>query len=168
MAKKKDDKEKTTRLTEQQKRLCWNVVVLSMTQTEAYKDAYPNYGTDKNAQVNASKTLAKPHVRAYCEELKAMMLQTSMLNAQLVTAELMRLAFDESVSVANRIKCLDRLAKIVGMYHDETKEVNLKLIQVGLTDENGKDLPKLEDNDNGRIMGGNFVEIEDDDDDYDQ
>ena len=149
--------EKKTKLTEGQKKLCWNVVVEGLTQKEAYMDAYPNCGSEYQAQCNASKTLSKPHVRAYCDELKETMLKTSMLNAQLVTSELMKIAFDEKVSTANRLKALDKLARVCGMY-EENKTIDIRMINVGIVED---DKPRLEDNNDGQIVSAPFVTRED-------
>ncbi len=150
---------KTTRLTDSQKKLCWNIVIEGMTQKEAYMDAYPNCGSEYQAQCNASKTLSKPHVKAYCDELRGTMLKTSMLNAQLVTSELMRIAFDEKVSTANRLKALDKLARVCGMY-EENKTIDIRMINVGIVED---DTPKLEDNMDGQIVSAPFVTIDDED-----
>ena len=157
----KDEKER--KLTEAQKKLCWNYVIEGMTQKEAYLEAYPNCGSEYQAQVNASKTLAKPHVKAYCEELRATMLKTSMLNAQLVTAELMNIAFDPKVSTANRLKALDKLAKVCGMY-EENKTIDIRMINVGIIEDDRPQPPQLEDNNNGQVISAPFVSITDDDD----
>ena len=150
--------EKKTKLTDSQKKLCWNIVVEGMTQKEAYMDAYPNCGSEYQAQCNASKTLSKPHVKAYCDELRETMLKTSMLNAQLVTSELMKIAFDEKVSTANRLKALDKLARVCGMY-EENKTIDIRMINVGIVED---DTPRLEDNKDGQIVSAPFVTIEDD------
>lgn len=144
-------------LTDSQKKLCWNIVVEGMTQKEAYMDAYPNCGSEYQAQCNASKTLSKPHVKAYCDELRDTMLKTSMLNAQLVTSELMKIAFDEKVSTANRLKALDKLARVCGMY-EENKTIDIRMINVGIVED---DKPRLEDNRDGQIVSAPFVTIED-------
>ena len=149
--------EKKARLTDSQKKLCWNIVVEGMTQKEAYMDAYPNCGSEYQAQCNASKTLSKPHVKAYCDELRDTMLKTSMLNAQLVTSELMKIAFDEKVSTANRLKALDKLARVCGMY-EENKTIDIRMINVGIVED---DKPRLEDNKDGQILSAPFVTIED-------
>ncbi len=151
--------EKKTRLTDSQKKLCWNIVVEGMTQKEAYMDAYPNCGSEYQAQCNASKTLSKPHVREYCDELRDTMLKTSMLNAQLVTSELMKIAFDDKVSTANRLKALDKLARVCGMY-EENKTIDIRMINVGIVED---DTPKLEDNNDGQIVSAPFVTIDDED-----
>ena len=150
---------KPARLTDSQKKLCWNIVVEGMTQKEAYMDAYPNCGSEYQAQCNASKTLSKPHVKAYCDELRDTMLKTSMLNAQLVTSELMKIAFDEKVSTANRLKALDKLARVCGMY-EENKTIDIRMINVGIVED---DKPRLEDNRDGQIVSAPFVTIEDED-----
>ncbi len=151
--------EKKTRLTDSQKKLCWNIVVEGMTQKEAYLDAYPSCGSEYQAQCNASKTLSKPHVKEYCDELRDTMLKTSMLNAQLVTSELMKIAFDEKVSTANRLKALDKLARVCGMY-EENKTIDIRMINVGIVED---DKPKLEDNHDGQIVSAPFVTIDDED-----
>lgn len=155
MTKPKEDKPK--KLTESQKKLCWNYVIEGMTQKEAYMDAYPNCGSEYQAQCNASKTLSKPHIREYCEELRDTMLKTSMLNAQLITSELMKIAFDEKVSTANRLKALDKLARVCGMY-EENKTIDIRMINVGIVED---DKPRLEDNKDGQILSAPFVTIED-------
>ncbi len=149
--------ERKKNLTDSQKKLCWNIVVEGMTQKEAYMDAYPNCGSEYQAQCNASKTLSKPHIRDYCEELRDTMLKTSMLNAQLVTSELMKIAFDEKVSTANRLKALDKLARVCGMY-EENKTIDIRMINVGIVED---DKPRLEDNKDGQILSAPFVTIED-------
>ena len=151
--------EKKTRLTDSQKKLCWNIVVEGMTQKEAYMDAYPNCGSEYQAQCNASKTLSKPHVKEYCDELRDTMLKTSMLNSQLITSELMKIAFDEKVSTANRLKALDKLARVCGMY-EENKTIDIRMINVGIVED---DTPKLEDNRDGQIVSAPFVTIDDED-----
>ncbi len=150
---------KATRLTDSQKKLCWNIVVEGMTQKEAYLDAYPGCGSEYQAQCNASKTLSKPHVKAYCDELRDTMLKTSMLNSQLVTSELMKIAFDEKVSTANRLKALDKLARVCGMY-EENKTIDIRMMNVGIVED---DTPKLEDNKDGQIVSAPFVTIDDED-----
>ena len=91
------------------------------------------------------------------------MLKTSMLNAQLITAELMNIAFDPKVSTANRLKALDKLAKVCGMY-EENKTIDIRMINVGIIEDDRPQPPQLEDNNNGQVISAPFVNIVDEDD----
>ena len=68
----------------------------------------------------------------------------------------MQLAFGENTSDAIRLKALDKLAKIQGLYSQEIN-VTHSVIQVGIVDD---DTPKLENNNNGQIIGASYQEIE--------
>ena len=68
----------------------------------------------------------------------------------------MQLAFGEDVSDAIRLKALTQLAKIQGLFSQEIN-VTHSVIQVGIVDD---DTPKLENNNNGQIIGASYQEIE--------
>ena len=78
-----------------------------------------------------------------------------------ILRELKRLAFGSKNDNA-RIKALQLLGQITGLFGDNKGKVTNNVIQISVEDKQQK---KLEDNDNGRIIGSNFNIVVDDDND---
>ena len=78
-----------------------------------------------------------------------------------ILRELKRLAFGSKNDNA-RIKALQLLGQITGLFGDNKGKVTNNVIQISVEDKQQK---KLEDNDNGRIIGSNFNIVADDDND---
>ena len=78
-----------------------------------------------------------------------------------ILRELKRLAFGSKNDNA-RIKALQLLGQITGLFGDNKGKVTNNVIQISVEDKQQK---KLEDNGNGRIIGSNFNIVVDDDND---
>ena len=155
MAKKKKKETAKDKLNDQQALFCHLYILEGKTAKEAYMTAFPE-SSERSAPPNASRLLSKPHIKAYCEELLERQKETLDISDKLILNGIMQLAFGEDVSDAIRLKALDKLAKIQGLYSQEIN-VTHSVIQVGIVDD---DTPKLENNNNGQIIGASYQEIE--------
>ena len=155
MAKKKKKETAKDKLNENQALFCHLYILEGKTAKEAYMQAFPE-SSERSASPNASRLLSKPHIKAYCEELLERQKETLDISDKLILNGIMQLAFGEDVSDAIRLKALDKLAKIQGLYSQEIN-VTHSVIQVGIVDD---DTPKLENNNNGQIIGASYQEIE--------
>ena len=155
MAKKKKKETAKDKLNDQQALFCHLYILEGKTAKEAYMTAFPE-SSERSAPPNASRLLSKPRIKAYCEELLERQKETLDISDKLILNGIMQLAFGEDVSDAIRLKALDKLAKIQGLYSQEIN-VTHSVIQVGIVDD---DTPKLENNNNGQIIGASYQEIE--------
>ena len=120
------------------------------------KQLIPNCGSDAQASANASRLYSKPHIKAYCNMLLDDMSKSVELNAKTIINGFMQIAFGEESSDANKIKALENLAKIKGLFKEE-KTVTHQVIKVDVVEE---EAPKLEEpNDN--IVAAGCVIIDD-------
>ena len=121
------------------------------------KQLIPNCGSDAQASANASRLYSKPHVKAYCDLLLEDMSKSVELNAKSIINGFMSIAFGDDSTDANKIKALENLAKIKGLYKDE-KTVTHQVIKIDVVEEQ----EKLEEpNDN--VVPSGCVILEDDD-----
>ena len=155
MAKKKKKETAKDKLNENQALFCHLYILEGKTAKEAYMQAFPE-SSERSAPPNASRLLSQPHIKAYCEGLLERQKETLDISDKLILNGIMQLAFGEDVSDAIRLKALDKLAKIQGLYSQEIN-VTHSVIQVGIVDD---DTPKLENNNNGQIIGASYQEIE--------
>ena len=81
------------------------------------------------------------------------------INDKEIIRELKRIAFGSKNDNA-RIKSLQLLGTITGLFGDNKGKVTNNVIQISVEDKQQK---KLEDNSNGRIIGSNFNIVVDDD-----
>ena len=145
-------------LTEAMEYFVYCYIVLDMSQKNAYLEAYPN-SSPKSAECNASRLCAKPEVQAEIDRVLKELQKSVELNEKMIVRGIMDIAFDTKVSPANRLKALNSLAKIEGLF-DSTTTVQHQIIQIGIVDDDNN-VPKLEDNDNGNIISTSYTEVDD-------
>lgn len=132
-------------------------IVEDMTQVEAYKLAYPNCGNnEKQIAANASRLYSKSHIKQYCNYLLDDMSKSVELNAKTIINGFMSIAFGEDSSDANKIKALENLAKIKGLFKEE-KTVTHQVIKVDVVEEEHDRLEAPNDN----IVAAGCVIIDD-------
>ena len=147
----------TKKLNKEQKLFCYHFIVEDKSMRDAYKLAYPNCGSDAQASANASRLYSKPHVKAYCDLLLEDMSKSVELNAKSIINGFMSIAFGDDSTDANKIKALENLAKIKGLYKEE-KTVTHQVIKIDVVEEQ----ERLEEpNDN--VVPSGCVILEDDD-----
>ena len=162
MAKRKDEASSNKadiakKLNKEQKLFCYYYIVDDKSMKDAYKLAYPNCGSDAQASANASRLYAKPHIKEYCNMLLEDLSKSVELNAKTIVNGFMQIAFSKDSTDANKIKALENLAKIKGLYKDE-KTVTHQVIKIDVVEEQ----EKLEEpNDN--VIPSGCVILEDDD-----
>lgn len=95
MAKEQKEQE----LTESQKVFCreW---IFDFNGSRAYKAAYPN-SADTTARTEASKFLAKPHIKSYCKELQDNLAETAGISRLKVLQEHQKIAFSSIAHLHN-------------------------------------------------------------------
>ena len=145
-------------LNEQMEIFCYEYIINDRSQKEAYMIAYPNC-SERSAECNASRLCAKPEIQAEIDRLLKELQKSVELNEKMITRAIMDIAFDQRVSPANRLKALDKLAKIEGMY-EQTTTVQHQIIKIDIVDDGHDPVPQLEDNDNGNIISAPFTEVE--------
>jgi hypothetical protein len=162
--KKKADKKKSLKerkLNEQQELFCYYYIIEDKSQYESYCLAYPNNKDKPRSQVeaNACKLASKPHIQAECDRLLRELQAGFELNEKMIVKGIMDIAFN-SVSDSTRLKALDKLAKIQGMYDNETT-ITHQVIRIDVVDDSpkmlGQEPPALE------ILPTAYVEIVDED-----
>ena len=145
----------TKKLNKEQKLFCYLYIVEDYSMRDAYKMAYPNCGSDAQASANASRLYAKPHIKEYCNMLLEDLSKSVELNAKTIVNGFMQIAFGEDSTDANKLKALENLAKIKGLFKEE-KTVTHQVIKIDVVEEQ----EKLEaPNDN--IVPSGFVVIDD-------
>lgn len=163
VAKKKDDNKKEElelQLTEAQQLFCRLYVLGTMSNKECYLTAFPN-SAPKSAEANSSRLLKNEKIIKYINELLDDLADNCEINDKEIIRELKRIAFGSKNDNA-RIKSLQLLGTITGLFGDKGNKVTNNVIQISVED---KQQPKLEDNGNGRIIGSNFNIVVDDDND---
>ena len=144
------------RLNEAQKLFCYLYIVEDYSMKDAYKMAYPNCGDNPNQiSANASRLYAKPHVKAYCDELLQQMSESVELNGKTIINGFMKIAFGDNSTDANKLKALENLAKIKGLFKEE-KTVTHQVIKIDVAED---DAPQLEEP-NDQIVPSSFIVIE--------
>ena len=93
--------------------------VKGKTQRQAYKTAYPNdKSKDSTIDGNACRLEANSKVLAYLERLRRLDNNKAIANKDDMSKMLSDFATDDSVSMGNRLKAIDILAKLSGCYTD--------------------------------------------------
>ena len=148
----------TKKLNKEQKLFCYLYIVEDYTMKDAYKMAYPNAGdNDKQISANASRLYSKPHIKEYCNYLLDDMSKSVELNAKTIINGFMSIAFGDDSSDANKLKALENLAKIKGLFKEE-KTVTHQVIKVDVVEEEQDRLEAPNDN----IVAAGCVIIDDD------
>ena len=161
MAKRKDEASSNKsdiakKLNKEQKLFCYLYIVEDYSMRDAYKMAYPNCGSDAQASANASRLYAKPHIKEYCNMLLEDLSKSVELNAKTIVNGFMQIAFGEDSTDANKLKALENLAKMKGLFKEE-KTVTHQVIKIDVVD----DKEQLEaPNDN--VVPSGCVILEDD------
>ena len=161
MAKRKDEASSNKadiakKLNKEQKLFCYYYIVDDKSMKDAYKLAYPNCGSDAQASANASRLYAKPHIKEYCNMLLEDLSKSVELNAKTIVNGFMQIAFGEDSTDANKLKALENLAKMKGLFKEE-KTVTHQVIKIDVVEEQ----EKLEEpNDN--VVPSGCVILEDD------
>lgn len=161
MAKRKDEGSSNKadiakKLNKEQKLFCYYYIVDDKSMKDAYKLAYPNCGSDAQASANASRLYAKPHIKEYCNMLLEDLSKSVELNVKTIVNGFMQIAFGEDSTDANKLKALENLAKMKGLFKEE-KTVTHQVIKIDVVD----DKEQLEEpNDN--VVPSGCVILEDD------
>ena len=161
MAKRKDEASSNKadiakKLNKEQKLFCYYYIVDDKSMKDAYKLAYPNCGSDAQASANASRLYAKPHIKEYCNMLLEDLSKSVELNAKTIVNGFMQIAFGDDSTDANKLKALENLAKMKGLFKEE-KTVTHQVIKIDVVD----DKEQLEaPNDN--VVPSGWVILEDD------
>ena len=146
----------TKKLNKEQKLFCYLYIVEDYSMRDAYKMAYPNCGSDAQASANASRLYAKPHIKEYCNMLLEDLSKSVELNAKTIVNGFMQIAFGDDSTDANKLKALENLAKMKGLFKEE-KTVTHQVIKIDVVD----DKEQLEaPNDN--VVPSGCVILEDD------
>ena len=139
MAKRKDEASSNKadiakKLNKEQKLFCYYYIVDDKSMKDAYKLAYPNCGSDAQASANASRLYAKPHIKEYCNMLLEDLSKSVELNAKTIVNGFMQIAFGEDSTDANKLKALENLAKMKGLFKEE-KTVTHQVIKIDVVDD---------------------------------
>ena len=154
--KKRNRAEIAKKLNKEQKLFCYYYIVDDKSMKDAYKLAYPNCGSDAQASANASRLYAKPHIKEYCNMLLEDLSKSVELNAKTIVNGFMQIAFGLHSTDANKLKALENLAKMKGLFKEE-KTVTHQVIKIDVVD----DKEQLEEpNDN--VVPSGCVILEDD------
>ena len=161
MAKRKDEASSNKadiakKLNKEQKLFCYYYIVDDKSMKDAYKLAYPNCGSDAQASANASRLYAKPHIKEYCNMLLEDLSKSVELNAKTIVNGFMQIAFGDDSTDANKLKALENLAKMKGLFKEE-KTVTHQVIKIDVVD----DQEKLEEPNNNVVPSGCVI-LEDD------
>lgn len=143
-------------MTEQQILFCRLYVSTTSSNKENYLTAYPNT-SPKSAEANSSRLLKQEKIKKYINLLLDEMADNCEISDKEILRELKRIAFGSKNDNA-RIKALTLLGEITGLF-DKGNRVTNNLIQISVDD---KSTPKLEDNQNGKIIGTSFEIIDED------
>ena len=120
--------------------------------------AFPN-SSPKSAEANSSRLLKNEKIIKYINELLDDMADNCEISDKEILRELKRIAFG-SKNDASRIKALQLLGQITGLFGDNKGKITNNVIQISVEDKQQK---RLEDNGNGKIIGSNFNIVVDDD-----
>ena len=146
----------TKKLNKEQKLFCYYYIVDDKSMKDAYKLAYVNCGSDAQASANASRLYAKPHIKEYCNMLLEDLSKSVELNAKTIVNGFMQIAFGEDSTDANKLKALENLAKMKGLFKEE-KTVTHQVIKIDVVD----DKEQLEAPDDNVVPSGCVI-LEDD------
>ena len=161
MAKRKDEGSSNKadiakKLNKEQKLFCYYYIVDDKSMKDAYKLAYPNCGSDAQASANASRLYAKPHIKEYCNMLLEDLSKSVELNAKTIVNGFMQIAFSEDSTDANKLKALENLAKMNGLFKEE-KTVTHQVIKIDVVD----DKEQLEEPNDNVVPSGCVILEED-------
>ena len=146
----------TKKLNKEQKLFCYLYIVEDYSMRDAYKMAYPNCGSDAQASANASRLYSKPHIKEYCNMLLEDLSKSVGLNAKTIVNGFMQIAFGDDSTDANKLKALENLAKMKGLFKEE-KTVTHQVIKIDVVD----DKEQLEAPDDNVVPSGCVI-LEDD------
>lgn len=105
-------------LTEKQKRFCEEYLV-DLNGTRAYCAAYPKVKNEAVARTNASRLLTNANIQKYISDLRQQQSKRTGITADTVLKELGKIAFsDVEVSGKEKIKALELLCKLLGMFNN--------------------------------------------------
>jgi hypothetical protein len=148
-------------MTPNQITFCRLYVQGKMTNRECYLTAYKN-SSPGAADVSATRLLKQDKIKRYINLLLDELGESVEISDKEIIRELKRIAFHSKNDNA-KIKALTTLGTITGLFGSETKVTN-NLITITVDDSIANATKKLEDNNNGQIIGATFV-ISDDDTD---
>lgn len=148
-------------MTPNQITFCRLYVQGKMTNRECYLTAYKN-SSPGAADVSATRLLKQDKIKRYINLLLDDLGESVEISDKEIIRELKRIAFHSKNDNA-KIKALTTLGTITGLFGSETKVTN-NLITITVDDSIANATKKLEDNNNGQIIGATFV-ISDDDTD---
>ena len=133
-----------------------------MSLKDAYRNAYPQKEgvSDKQVSANASRLYSKSHIKEYCEYLLDDMSKSIELTSKSIINGFMQIAFGDDSSDNARIKALENLAKIKGLYKEE-KTITHQVIKIDI-EEDEDDVPKIEEPNENVIPAGCVVVEEED------
>ena len=146
----------TKKLNKEQKLFCYHFIVEDKSMKDAYKLAYPNCGSDAQASANASRLYSKSHIKEYCNMLLEDLSKSVELNAKTIVNGFMQIAFGDNSTDANKLKALENLAKMKGLFKEE-KTVTHQVIKIDVVD----DKEQLEAPDDNVVPSGCVI-LEDD------
>ncbi len=108
-----------------------------LTQTEAYRKAYPNnHSADKTIWGRASNLAASPNVKARIDELRARLAEESIMTAQERLIWLSNIIKSDEETTIDKLRANDQMNKLQGLYVTKV-EADVKgeiEIKVELTD----------------------------------
>ena len=137
-------------------------IVEDMSLKDAYRNAYPQKEgvSDKQVCANASRLYSKSHIKEYCEYLLEDMSKSIELTSKSIINGFMQIAFGDESTDSNKLKALEQLAKIKGLYKDE-KTITHQVIKIDI-EEDEDDVPKIEEPNENVIPAGCVVVEEED------
>ena len=133
-----------------------------MSLKDAYRNAYPQKEgvSDKQVSANASRLYSKSHIKEYCEYLLDDMSKSIELTSKSIINGFMQIAFGDDSSDNSKLKALENLAKIKGLYKEE-KTITHQVIKIDI-EEDEDDVPKIEEPNENVIPAGCVVVEEED------
>ena len=133
-----------------------------MSLKDAYRNAYPQKEgvSDKQVSANASRLYSKSHIKEYCEYLLDDMSKSIELTSKSIINGFMQIAFGDDSSDNSKLKALENLAKIKGLYKEE-KTITHQVIKIDI-EEDEDDVPKIEEP-NENVIPAGCVVVEDED-----
>lgn len=115
-------------LTEKQEKFCLNIIN-GMSQSDAYRDAYPGIRmSDKTVWEKASMLAKKDKVRSRIDELRNDLAKPSIMTAQERLEWLTTVVKDDGQVIDVRLKASDQMNKMQGAYVQRIEaDVNAKV-----------------------------------------
>ncbi len=157
--KKSEIKQLEEQMTDNQITFCKLYVQGKMTNRECYLTAYKN-SSPGAADVSATRLLKQDKIKRYINLLLDELGESVEISDKEIIRELKRIAFHSKNDNA-KIKALTTLGTITGLFGSETRVTN-NLITITVDDSIANATKKLEDNNNGQIIGATFVVSDDD------